>query len=298
MKYLSVILLVQLFAGCSDYSDAVKHSLDLAGNNRPELEKVLNHYAGDRQKYQAAEYLIRYMYFCSYQEVLPQFEMVFDSLTQVPVGDNALRESIFNSLMDSVTDKEANLAGIRKYDIQEISSDYLIENIDLAFEAWQEIPKDKRADFPLFCDYILPHRNLNEPLESGTRKYLKEKYNWVPKALSQGKPIKTVIDSVLKEFHYQHHGDVRDYYPTSLSPIRPDVYGFYYGQFDCQSKLSWPRCSESIYSNRTASRSTRRGWRISRMLSFASTSRNLGNVLWCGRLDDEMCFWLYKLRPI
>lgn len=54
-------------------------------------------------------------------------------------------------------------------------------------------------------------------MEPGTRRYLKEKYKWVPKLLNQGKPIKVVIDSVLQGFRYRYVGEVRDYYPTSLS---------------------------------------------------------------------------------
>lgn len=95
----------------------------------------------------------------SYQEVLLQFDPVFDSLAWIPVGDDAFRKSLYIQLLDSVTDKGLTRPGVTKYDIQEVSADYLIENIDLAFEAWQEIPEAKRASFSAFCYYILPYRN-------------------------------------------------------------------------------------------------------------------------------------------
>ena len=163
LNYLSIILLLQVLAGCNNYSYKVKQSLKLAGDNRPELEKVLGHYVTDEQKLHATEYLIQYMPYYSYQEVLPEFEPVFDSLAQVPLGDDALRKSTYIDLLVSITDKGQTRPGGTKFDIQEVSSDYLIENIDLAFEAWQEIPEEHRADFKTFCDYILPYRNWDEP---------------------------------------------------------------------------------------------------------------------------------------
>lgn len=217
MKYLAIILMMQVFIGCTGFPDDVQQSLELAGDNRPELEEVLKQYSNDSLKYVAAEYLISYLPYYNYQEVLPEFEPVFDSLAQVPVGDDAFRKSLYIQLLDSVTDKGQTRAGITKFDIQEVSADYLIENIELAFEAWQDIPAGKRADFETFCNYILPYRNWDEPLEPGVRKYLKDKYKWVPKLLNQGIPVKSVIDSVLVGFRYRYVGEVRNYYPTTLS---------------------------------------------------------------------------------
>lgn len=148
---------------------------------------MLNHYSNDSLKYLAAEYLIRYMPYYSYQEVLPEFEMVFDSLAQISIGDDALRKSTYLDLLDSVADKGKTLPET-KYDLQEVSADYLIENIDFAFEAWQQIPEDNRADFETFCHYILPYRNWDEPLEAGTRRFLNLKYQWVQDELHKGTP--------------------------------------------------------------------------------------------------------------
>lgn len=43
------------------------------------------------------------------------------------------------------------------YDAQVIKADYLIENIDLAFEAWQQRGGDKYCPFDDFCNYLLPY---------------------------------------------------------------------------------------------------------------------------------------------
>lgn len=221
MRLAFIIFCTVLFS-CNHYSDEIIGSLELAGANRIELEKVLSHYKGDPLKYQAAQYLIGYMPYYNYREELPEFEPVWDSMALIPVGDYEYRKNKYIRFLESVTDKEETRPGILKYDIREVTADYLIENIDLAFVAWQEIPEEKRASFEQFCDYILPYRNWDEPLEVGSRAYLRDKYSWVPELLNQGIPIKTVIDSVLQGFRYRYVGEVRDYYPSSLSALQFD----------------------------------------------------------------------------
>lgn len=51
-------------------------------------------------------------------------------------------------------------------DVSVVSSDLLIENIDLAFEAWRRRKWSKYYSFEGFCDYVLPYRINNEPLEN------------------------------------------------------------------------------------------------------------------------------------
>ncbi|MCG8307105.1 MAG: transglutaminase-like domain-containing protein [Cytophagales bacterium] len=64
-----------------------------------------------------------------------------------------------------------------EYDIRSISSDYIIENIEQAFESWKN-PWAKHVGFQDFCEFILPYRILTEPV-SNWRVQLKNKYNWV-----------------------------------------------------------------------------------------------------------------------
>ena len=63
-RWTSAVFSVAAIAACSHYGAAVEKALRHAGDNRPELEKVLEHYRqdpADSLKYRAAEYLIRYM---------------------------------------------------------------------------------------------------------------------------------------------------------------------------------------------------------------------------------------------
>src|SRR5690606_5482454 len=97
------IIFCTVLSSCNHYTDEVIGSLELAGANRIELEKVLSHYKGDPLKYQAAQYLIGYMPYYNYREELPEFEPVWDSMALIPVGDYAYRKDKYTRFFESVT---------------------------------------------------------------------------------------------------------------------------------------------------------------------------------------------------
>ena len=54
MKHIFFIFLLSLFASCFDAESDLEIALDLAGENRAELENVLSHYKNDSEKPSAA----------------------------------------------------------------------------------------------------------------------------------------------------------------------------------------------------------------------------------------------------
>ena len=58
-KSILFVLLAVLTFSCSSYDEELKKALDLSGENRAVLEKVINHYDGEQKE--AAKFLIRYM---------------------------------------------------------------------------------------------------------------------------------------------------------------------------------------------------------------------------------------------
>lgn len=50
------------------------------------------------------------------------------------------------------------------YDAHRITADYLIRDIDLAFDCWEHSAWKKEVDFDTFCRFILPYRVNDEPL--------------------------------------------------------------------------------------------------------------------------------------
>ena len=100
----------------------LEKALQLAGGNRAELEKVMEHY-GKKTTYnlklKAAKFLIENMdvhsfYASSRLDVYP--------------------------------------------DLQYVTADFLIDNIDRAFEVWQQ-PYAKELNFDDFCEYLLPYKS-------------------------------------------------------------------------------------------------------------------------------------------
>jgi len=136
-----------------------------AGRNRGELEKVLNHYRknpADSLKLRAAEFLILNM--------PGKYSIYYDA----PWNDVATVMFRWTSSSDQqmVLDEYQLGEKIGKYDLVHITGDYLIRNIELAFQVWEEMPWGKDIPFDVFCEEILPYRAGNEPLENWREKAL------------------------------------------------------------------------------------------------------------------------------
>ena len=141
------------------YPYEIASVLRLAGNNCSELVKALNHYeksTADSLKLRAAEYLIA--------DMPGKYSEYYDA----PWNDVAavyLRWT-GSSNKRQVLDTYQLGKPVRKDDITHITAEYLINNIELAFKAWQEQPWGINIPFDVFCEEILPYRVSTEPLEN------------------------------------------------------------------------------------------------------------------------------------
>ena len=162
MIFLNLLLTAVCFMG----SDRLEFALEKAGDNRAELEAVLQHYPNGSQKHIAACFLIENMAGHNYTELLfynPQDELVeFDSLSY----ENYEAASVAMDALEQERGEVHYAKGEVIEDTQIISSAYLIENIDLAFLGWKTNPWSKDLSFEDFCEYVLPYRGSNEPVES------------------------------------------------------------------------------------------------------------------------------------
>jgi len=163
---LNIIILVLFTLSCSRYPQKVESALKQAGDNRAELEEVLRHYSrdpSDALKLEAAEFLIEHMIsYASYD--IPDMENCKNDLYRMIMKDS-LPEAEVKTILDARYGKLAALPGNRKSDLQNITSAYLIRNIDHAFMVWQKQPWGKSISFDTFCHEILPYRIANEPLQ-------------------------------------------------------------------------------------------------------------------------------------
>ncbi|NJO88207.1 MAG: hypothetical protein HC831_03975 [Chloroflexia bacterium] len=166
------------FIGCSPYPSKVKHVLRHAGNNRKELETVLEHYRQnpkDSLKLKAAYFLIgnmgEHFYYCS--KTLDAYEAYYEEAYNAkdPGNDRTLFQQ-YEAEYGRIS--KENLDNV--FDSEVITSSYLIDNIEWAFKVWKEQPWGKNINFEIFCDYILPYRLDDEPIDNWREK-LYRKYN-------------------------------------------------------------------------------------------------------------------------
>ena len=152
-------------------NDRLQTALNHAGENRMELEKVLHHYEGDTLKPRAARFLIENM---PYHFSLVEELVSSDGVGYYPDITRFAGEESVKRHCDSLYFSGYRLQRKYVYDIHTLTADYLIDQIDLAFEVWQK-PWSKGVPFDDFCRHILPYRVENERLAS-LRKVLKDKY--------------------------------------------------------------------------------------------------------------------------
>lgn len=121
------------------------------------------HYQSDAQKQKAVTFLMdnldihisqNYNWRDEAGNIVPFNELNYDS--------SEMAVQAFKKLKDSIKVKPQTY---ELKDIEALTPELLIKNIDLAFDSWRNNPWSKSYDFETFCEYILPYRGMIEPLE-------------------------------------------------------------------------------------------------------------------------------------
>lgn len=157
-----IYLLLLLFSCSCNESSRLEQALQKAGENRTELESVLEYYKDDALKYKAACFLI--------ENMPDKFSVIPNNpndgykkfLSNIPKEDSInweWKRSVIAQKLDSISKFQLPMERKEK-DILKISSEYLIDNIEQAFDVWNP----ELYSFEDFCNYILPYRAGNEPL--------------------------------------------------------------------------------------------------------------------------------------
>ena len=206
-KYIFLSFVVFLVAACSRYPSDVEWALKLAGENRKELEKVLEHYGKlpeDKLKLQSAYFLIANMPY-HYTVRDPQIDSFRTYINNTEIGVNSWVN--FRKVYDSIKE-EADI----ELDILYITSEFLIRNIDFSFQVWQEAPWGKQVSFETFCEEILPYRLDHEPLE-----YWKEDYyaifQPIINSMVHGFRLDEICMNVLRSFKDRNWTMISDFNP-------------------------------------------------------------------------------------
>lgn len=162
-----IVLLSILLVSWNNHSQQNKNALKQALKDSPQLEAIINHYKkqGNQDKLKAAYFLIANM-----NGKGTYINDLADS-KRISVGFNISNfkdEASEKKWLDSVTAVRGKLQEKESFlpDSKYITSQFLIDNIDRAFEAKEKSPFCKGLSEADFYEYILPYRVSTEKLES------------------------------------------------------------------------------------------------------------------------------------
>lgn len=135
---------------------SVRYALRSAGDNRAELEAVLRHYRGKPDRLKAAEYLIAGLpAHRSYAGTeIERYYGIADGILSSELTPEEQRDSLLN-----VSGREFSDAVLHTVpDAQIVSSDFLIRNIDSAWEQWKNLSWAAHVTFDDFLEWMLPYK--------------------------------------------------------------------------------------------------------------------------------------------
>jgi hypothetical protein len=176
MKTCFLPLLAALYLSSCHKQDYLNQALTLAGENRPELEKVLIHYKNEPLKLQAAQFLIENMpghYSYEPSDALNGYYNEIDSVYET-WKDSA--HSVVAVVYEAIAAKY-NLKNLKTVpDVKCVTAGYLIDNIDRSFRLWQNGEWATHVDFDDFCEYILPYKTVEGQTLDNWKTYIQGIY--------------------------------------------------------------------------------------------------------------------------
>lgn len=190
-QQLNILILLMPFLIQAQHPAPVETVLKKAGNNRVELEKAIEYCqkTGDSLKTKAIYFLIANM------DIHSSSDYYWEDATGKKIAYNELDYPDFEQVktaFDAIKEKNQGLKPkpIIYKDIETITGDYLIQNLEKAFEAWRSSAV-KTTSFDDFCEYILPYRVSIEPIQNWRSAYA-EKFKWITEQIVS-KGFKSVL---------------------------------------------------------------------------------------------------------
>lgn len=207
--FIVIGLLGELIISCGGHGKRVDEALTLAGDNRGELESVLDHYKEDAPKLEAARFLVGNMPGCygvnpKLKEECRPFYDAYDSLACAYGYRVGMK---WGKKVDSLWNRFSSLH-LNQYnscnDPEWMKARQLIGEIELSFRAWKENVYSQDCSFEDFCEYVLPYRRMNGLLIDSARHVFYARHHGKYFAHA-GKNWQQEIDSLLYEYRYLTH---------------------------------------------------------------------------------------------
>ena len=173
LQIFAILLSAILLSSCKDSRN---EALRYAGNNRSELEKVLDHYKDDPEKLAAAMFLIENMS-GHYSYRSDSIHTYYNIAREVFKSGLSPKEQS-DSLLHICDTRFPNLDHDTICDAEVIKADFLIRNIDQAFEQWKTRPWASHLTFDEFCEWLLPYKAVEKQEMDEWRDSLSTIFTW------------------------------------------------------------------------------------------------------------------------
>lgn len=180
------------------YSSHIDNVLKQAKGNRPELEKALDYFISqnDSLKIRAIVFLIENI--VEKYSIIPKCKD--DVLVRMIKTNKWIETEAWEPSQSKIGLALDSIFKIANYkpdirivkDIDVITGDFLIQNVELAFKMWRHRTSSTSCSFENFCEYILPYRIGHEPL-TNWRKEAYSKYIWLKDSIQSPIEIAKVI---------------------------------------------------------------------------------------------------------
>lgn len=217
IRILLISIMLTVFCQ-SCHRSALEQALDNAGANRKELEKVLQHYQNDEPKLQAARFPIENMdaHFWQYHECHDSY---FDDIDSLYFNHRNKGVNFYKQAYGQLAEKYNHfmVEEIQKNDAECLTADFLITNIDDAFQM-RESPWVAACSFEHFCNYVLPYRVWNEPASEWRGAYV-DKYAYLLDSYSNAQQGKYHLFGVCNALNRKESASL--HYPNGYEPELP-----------------------------------------------------------------------------
>ena len=173
---IALFALTTLAACTSREPDYLEQSLQLAGENRGELEKVLEHYKDNPHKLAAARFLIENMpaHYSYKGDGIDGYYR--DARGVFRTGLSPKQQADSTAYLAAVAYPELEADTIS--DVRVATAEFLISNIDKAFTEWETRPWAAHLTFEQFCEWLLPYKVVNLQSLDGWRDTLSSYFTW------------------------------------------------------------------------------------------------------------------------
>jgi len=224
-KKLAIINVI-VFCACGVSScgiDKVQYTLERAVENRVQLDSVLNHYADDDPRQKAAEFLVANMYdkYWYEGEVLDRYDEYFSALKKFREVDSITSEEDprVRAVWDTIVSQYGliNTRNLSKaFDCQRLSAQFIIENIDIAWQEFGSVPSWADSTFEAFLEYVLPYRVIQERPTTLRREFV-ERFHLLRDTTETAKDFLLACFNTFKYGKEHFSSNTLKKYPVDLS---------------------------------------------------------------------------------